>query len=155
MKFVSIKSDSSRDALLKAISDNNFVSENVVYNSKGTKPYMHVKEKNGTVKIKCEIKGGPTKDNGFIVGTYFRGRIFERDGGSELKGIIVTAPIYHAVIVAFTVFMIWQCIVQQGFNLVIPFIWLFNFILFKSEYKKQGYIQRYLYRAARLLQKNR
>ena len=156
MKFVNIRSTASKDELLGAISDNNFVNSNVDFQSGNKTPFMHVKEKNGRIRIKCEIMNGPTKDNGFIVGTFFVGKIKDCSGGSKLSGIILTAPIYHLIVFGFIAFVIYQCIVQKGINVIPLFVLVFDYMLFRNEFKKQGYIQRYLYRAnARLEKKKR
>ena len=155
MKRIKLRSTKSPEELLSAISDNDFVSEGVVFNQKGTKPYMHVKNKgNGKIKIKCEIMGGPTKDNGFLEGTYFKGKIVKTDSGSYIKGVILTAPIFHVIITVLTVAILLQCIYLKAINVVPVFAILFDIIMFKNEFKKQGYIERYLKRAIVRLEKN-
>ena len=98
--------------------------------------------------------GGPTKDNGFFVGTYFSGRLSEKDGRTKLKGIITTAPIYHLFLIALVVVFIIQCFRLRGFSVIPPIIIIFDIFMFKNEFKKQGYIKRYLYRAARRMCEN-
>ena len=99
MKIVKLTSSRSSDELIAAISDNHFVSDGVKFNDNATKPHMHVKTKeNGSMKIRCEILGGPSKDNGFLEGTYFKGKITSYSGGSLIKGVIVTAPIFHLLL---------------------------------------------------------
>ena len=101
MKRINLRTSKSPEELLGAISDNNFVSDGIKFNDKGTRPHMHVKDKgNGKIKIKCEIMGGPSKDNGFLEGTYFVGKIKASADGSQIKGIIVTAPIFHFLLIA-------------------------------------------------------
>ena len=154
MKLIKLRSGKNPEELLSAISDNDFVSSGITFNQNGTKPYMHVKKKpNGKIKIKCEIMGGPTKDNGFLEGTYFKGKIVECDGGSRISGIILTAPIFHALLVIFTVAIIMQCIYLKAINVIPVFAILFDIIMFKNEFKKQGYIERYLKRAIVRLEK--
>ena len=154
MKFIKLRSSKSPEELLSAISDNDFVSEGVVFNEKGTKPYMHVKKKkNGKIKIKCEVMGGPTKDNGFLEGTYFKGKIVECDGGSRIKGIILTAPIFHVALAILTIAILIQCLYLKAINIIPVFAILFDIIMFKGEFKKQTYIERYLKRAIVRLEK--
>ena len=155
MKFVNFRSTVSSEELFGAISDNSFVSDGVKFNDKGTRPYMHVKDKgNGRLKIKCEMMGGPTKDNGFLEGTYFKGRIKECDGGSKISGIIVTAPIFHILLAVLTVAIIIQCIYLKAINVIPIFAVAFDIVMFYNEFKKQGYIRRYLIRAISRLEKN-
>ena len=156
MKRIKIKSTKSPEELLRAISDNNFVSDGVKFNDKGTHPFMHVKDKaDGKIKIKCEIMGGPSKDNGFLEGTYFKGRIKPSAEGSEISGILLTAPIFHTVLIALVVVIIAQCIYLKAINVIPIFAVLFDLILFKNEFKKKGYIERYLRRAVSRLEKNK
>ena len=109
MKLINLRSRKEPSELFSAICDNSFVSDGVRFNDKGTKPHMHVKDKgNGKFKIKCEIMGGPTKDNGFLEGTYFVGRIKRTESGSVIKGIILTAPIFHFALILLTAFIIAQ-----------------------------------------------
>ena len=155
MKLINLRSTKAPQELLRAISDNSFVSDGVKFNDKGTRPHMHVKDKgNGKIKIKCEIMGGPTKDNGFLEGTYFKGRIKEYEGGSKISGIIVTAPIFHLVLVVLSLIIIAQCIFLKAFNPIPLFAIIFDLFMFYNEFKKQGYIQRYLMRAISRLEKN-
>ena len=154
MKLINLRSTKSREELFSAILDNSFVSDGVKFNDKGTRPHMHVKDKgNGKLKIKCEIMGGPTKDNGFLEGTYFVGRIKEFSEGSKISGIILTAPIFHFLLIALTFFIIAQCIVLKAVNFIPVFALIFDLIMFKNEFKKQGYIERYIKRAISRLEK--
>ena len=128
MKFISLYSKSTPEDLLTAVSDNNFVNENVKFADDGIKPLMKVKEKNGRLSIKCEMIGGPSKDNGFIVGTFFAGKIKECKGGSKLSGIILTAPIYHFIVFAFILWVVYRCIVDNAINILPIFILAFDIL---------------------------
>ena len=154
MKFINLRSSKSTEELFSAISDNSFVSDGVKFNDKGTRPHMHVKDKgNGKIKIKCEIMGGPTKDNGFLEGTFFKGSIKKCENGCKISGIILTAPIFHLVLFLLTVFIIIQCIYLKAINVIPIFAVAFDIIMFRNEFKKQGYIERYLVRAISRLEK--
>ena len=154
MKFIKLRSSKSPEELFRALSDNSFVSEGVKFNDKGTRPHMHVKDKgNGKIKIKCEIMGGPSKDNGFLEGTHFTGKIKECGSGSIIKGRIMTAPIFHLAMIVLIAVIIFQCIMMKALNLIPVFAVLFDLLLFKNEFKKQGYIQRYLMRGISRLEK--
>ncbi len=154
MKLINLHSKKEPEELFSAICDNSFVSDGIKFNDKGTKPHMHVKDKgNGKFKIKCEIMGGPTKDNGFLEGTYFKGRIKRTENGTKIKGVILTAPIFHFILILLSAVIIAQCIFLKSINVIPVFAVLFDIIMFKNEFKKQGYIQRYLIRAISRLEK--
>ena len=150
MKFIDINYEGNIDEVLKLICDNNAVNSGVVFDESKGIPQMRVKNnQNGKIKITCEMVGGPTRDNGFLVGTYFSGKLTEKDGRTRLKGILTTAPIYHTVLILFIGLFIYQCIKLGGFSVIPIFIVAFDVILFWKEFKKQGVIERYLHRAAR------
>ena len=150
MKFINLEFSTSREETLALISDNERVNRNVNFDERRGKPLMRIKDKgDGKIKITCEMLGRATKDNGFIVGTYFTGRLKAQDGKTQLRGVILTAPIYHLVLIAFMVLFAIQCIYLKGFSLVPIVILAFSLFMCKDEFKKQGYIVRYLTRAAR------
>ena len=155
MKLINLEFAASPSEVLGVLSDNEYVNKNVNFDEKRGKPLMKIHEKNGKVKITCELLGRPTKDNGFIVGTYFRGRLTEKNGATKLKGFITTAPIYHAVLAVLLVVFVLQCIKMNGFSVIPLLLIVFDIFMFKDEFRKQGYISRYLYRAARKIQKNK
>ena len=150
MKFIDINYEGSADEVIKLIADNNAVNSGVVFDESKGIPQMRVKKnENGKIKITCELVGGPSRDNGFLVGTYFSGKLTETDGKTRLKGVVTTAPIYHTVLILFIGLFIYQCIKLGGFSVIPIFIVAFDVLLFYKEFKKQGYIERYLLRAAR------
>lgn len=149
MHFINLEFAAPKDKVLSAVSDNDFVNQNVRFDEQNGKPLMKFKEKNGKIKITCEMLGKPTKDNGFLVGTYFSGRLTEKNGVTKLKGIITTAPIYHLIMILLVAVFIYQCIHLKGFS-VVPILLVFlSLFMFKDEFNKQGYIKRYLFRAER------
>jgi len=155
MKIINIKTDRSQAELLAIIRDNDRVNRGVRFaDKKGGKPFMHVKEKEGRVSIRCEMVGRPTKDNAFLIGTRFYGRIKEKDGITTLKGITVTSPIYHVFVLLLMVFLVVHSIVNKtiGSIPIMVFAIAFEFMFFYDELKKQGYIERYLYRAQKRLE---
>ena len=152
MKFVNMNFCAPKEEVLEILKDNERVNKNVRFDDYRGKPHMKIKEKiNGKIKITCEMIGGPTKDNGFLVGTYFSGKLVEKNGRTRLSGVITTAPLYHLALIALVVVFIIQCFKLSGFSVVPPIIIIFDIFMFKNEFKKQGYIKRYLYRAARRL----
>ena len=150
MKFISLDFPISKEETLALISDNARVNRNVNFDERRGKPLMKVKDKGeGKIKITCEMLERPTKDNGFLVGTYFTGKLTEKNGGTRLRGVIMTAPIYHLVLIAFLVLFIVQCFYLKGFSVIPIIVAVFSIFMFKDEFRKQGYIARYLRRASR------
>lgn len=149
MKLIRIDSRASRDELLELIKDCERVNEKVKFDEAKGRPRMHVKEKGDRLRIKCELVGGPTKDNGFLEGTYFVGKLSENYGVTRLRGIILTAPIYHAILAVILVIYVIRCISLSAFNPVPLILLVFSLFLFKTEFEKQGIIERYLKRAVR------
>lgn len=153
MKFVNIETPHSKEELIALIRDNEKVNPNMKADERRGKPVMKINEKGNRIKIKCEMIGGASKDNGFLVGTYFSGKISEKKGKTRLKGVILTAPIYHLCLIALLCLFVLQCIKMKGFSPVPIILLLFDLLLFKEEFKKQTYIYSYLNRAARILNK--
>ena len=114
------------------------------------KPKLHVKKKGESLTIKCELTERATKDNAFLEGTYFKGRITERDGVTAVKGIILTAPIYHLFLIALTVFFIARCIALGGFAPTPVVLIGFSLLMFRGEFKKQGIIKHFIFRALKM-----
>ena len=156
MKFVNLKIDKSKKQIIDMLSDNNKVNDGVRFDESNGKPFMNIREKNGRVRITCEMLGRPTRDNafGYLVGTYFSGRITEKNGASKLSGIIITAPIYHTVILILLAFLIYKSFIVGGISLIPVFLLIFEILMFKGEFEKQGYIKRYIYRAFKKLYKS-
>ena len=154
MKLVNISSLRTKDEVLSFIKDNNKVNDGVRFDDKyDRKPLMHIKENDGKLQIKCEMIGGPTKDNGFLAGTVFRGRITERDGVTTISGLITTSVIYHIALFALIVLLFVQMFLYSAYGLISVLVFAvgFELMFFKDEFKKQGYIKRYLERAVRRL----
>ncbi|MBO7304093.1 MAG: hypothetical protein J6V09_02595 [Clostridia bacterium] len=150
MKFINLEFDGTREAALAILRDNERVNRGVRFDARHGKPVMRIKEKeNGKIRITCELTERPTKDNAFLVGTYFSGRLTESGGVTRLRGVITTAPIYHIFLLCLTVVFIIRCIQVGGFSPIPLIILAFNAFMFKDEWKKQGYIERYFARAAK------
>ncbi len=155
MNFINIDFPAPKEQVLAILSDNETVYKNVHFEEGRGKPHMKIKDKgNGRIRITCEMLGRATRDNGFLVGTYFSGRLTEKNGVTKLRGIILTAPIYHTVLAALMVLFILKCIEIKGISVVPIILIIFDLFMFKDEFKKQGYIKRYLYRAAKRLGEN-
>ena len=69
MKRIRLESELSRDHLLSVIENSEFVNDKVKFDENKGRPRMIVKTNGDRVRIKCEMIGGPTKDNGFLEGT--------------------------------------------------------------------------------------
>ena len=149
MKFVRLSSTLPREELLSVIKNYELVNERIKFDEKLGKPVIKVKEKGEGLRITCEFVGGGTKDNEFLVGTYFKGKLKEKNGVTTLRGVITTAPIYHTALLALMCFFVYQCIRLGGFNPVPVILFIFSLFMFKKEFSKQGIISRYLRRAVR------
>ena len=147
MKIIRLKSNTSRAELLDMIKNSERVNDKVKFDENKGKPLIHVKEKGDRLRIKCEMIGGASRDNGFLEGTYFVGKLTEKDGASHLRGILLTAPIYHTILALILAFYVYRCISLGAFNPVPIILLVFSIFMFKSEFEKQGTIERYLMRA--------
>ena len=108
----------------------------------------------GKLKIKCEYIGGATKDNAFIDGTSFVGKIAEKNGKTEIKGVITTPLIFHLILAVMFIAFVAVCISKQGFSIVPLCLIVFDVFMYKDEFKKQGLIERYIARAVKRLEKD-
>ena len=153
MKFIKLESSASKEELLSMLSDNDRVNKNVVFDDRKGTPYIHVKENNGKIRIKCEYIGGATKDNAFIDGTKFVGKVTEKDGKTTIKGMITTALIFHFILAVMVAVFVAVCIAKRGFNVIPICLVVFDIFMYKDEFKKQGIIERYIARAVKRLDK--
>ena len=147
MKRIRLDTRLSRAELIDTINNSEFVNDKVKFDDKKGRPKIHVKDNGKRVKLRCEMVGGPTKDNGFLEGTYLVGKLTEKDGVTKLRGIILTAPIYHTFIILLMALYVMKCIELGGFNPVPILLLAFSIMMFKKEFEKQGTIERYLLRA--------
>ena len=153
MKFVSIKSSATEKDVVDALGNSEKVNERVQFDERRGRPLMKLKRKKNTLYISCEMIGGPAKDNGFIIGSFFLGKIKERENGTKIAGILMTAPIYHLVLLGFCVYFAIRSF-EVGGIAPLPFIIAGTSLLFfKDEFKKQGIIKRYVHRAVRYAEK--
>ncbi len=155
MLFASYSINASKEEVMNVLRDNNRVVEAEKFDTTHGKPRMHLKEKGRRLKIKCEMTERPTKDNGFLEGTYFLGSVKEKGGRTSVKGIILTAPIYHFLFLLCFSFFIFRCISIGGIS-PIPFILvIFDIVMFYREFKKQRLIKRYIFRAFKIVYKDK
>ena len=150
MKLVNYTINAPSEIFLKNLEKNTEIIEAEKLDVSNGKPKLHVKKKGESLTIKCELTERATKDNAFLEGTYFKGRITERDGVTAVKGIILTAPIYHLFLIALTVFFIARCIALGGFAPTPVVLIGFSLLMFRGEFKKQGIIKRFIFRALKM-----
>ena len=153
MLFVNYKINAPRERLLGIMKNSERVVSEENYDlSKGI-PKMHVKEKGSALKIKCEMTGRPTKDNGFLEGTYFKGTLKEKNGVTSVRGMILTAPIYHFLLLLIFSYFIYLCFSLGGFSVIPVLLLVFDIFMFKDEFKKQRLIKRYIFRSLKITYK--
>ena len=111
---------------------------------------MFVKERKNSITVTCRYVGGSSRDDGFIIGTFFWGRLVEKNGETRLNGIILTAPLFYAAILGLLVYSIVRGIALGGFNPIALILAVASYLMFRGEFKKQGVIERYLHRAIRM-----
>jgi len=148
--FVNYKIGASRDEVMSFMKNSNLVADDDSFKTRKGKANMTVKERGERIKMRCRMIDGPTKDNGFLEGTTFFGSVKERDGVTRVRGIIVTAPIYHTILIALIALLIIQCIRLEGINPVPIILAAFSIFMFRDEYRKQGMIKRYIFKALKL-----
>ena len=150
MKLVNYKTTAKREQLLSLIKDSNRVNEKVKFDDKLGRPQMFVKERKNSITVTCRYVGGSSRDDGFIIGTFFWGRLVEKNGETRLNGIILTAPLFYAAILGLLVYSIVRGIALGGFNPIALILAVASYLMFRGEFKKQGVIERYLHRAIRM-----
>ncbi len=149
MKFVNIRCQSNADELIAMLTDCEKTNRGVVFDEKLGTPIMRTIEKDGRVKIKCELNNRTTRDNGFLEGTYFRGSVRHCEGGCQVKGVILTAPVWHGILICMFIAFIVVCLSLGGFSPVPIILIIFDIAMFYTEFKKQGIIFRYILRAVK------
>ncbi len=153
MLFVNYKINAEKELVLENLKNNELVVSEENFDLSKGKPKMHIKDKGERLKIKCEMTERATKDNGFLEGTYFIGSLKMEGDTSKIKGIILTAPIYHTIFFIMFAFVIAQAIIIGGIPITGIFLLLADMIMFSSEFKKQTLIKRYIFRALKITYK--
>ena len=147
MRMVNLSSTRTGEEIVSLIKSYEMINEHVRFDEKLGKPAIKVKQNGNKLRITCEFLGGGTRDNEFFVGTYFKGKLIEKDGVTMLRGYITTAPIYHSFLILMLGAFVFQCIRLGGFSPVPIILFGFSLLLFRKEFKKQGIIKRYVFRA--------
>ena len=149
MRFVNMEAACTEQELLQMLPRNDKVNEGVRFAEGEGKPLMHFKKKGKNIRMRCEILDRPTKDNGFLMGTYFAGRTKQVGDKTRLYGVIVTEPYFHLIWLALVAYFVWMCIAKAGFSVVPICLIVFVYFMFRGEYKKQPRIKAYLARACK------
>ncbi len=140
MKRIKFETRLTQDELAEALSDPRLVSGGFGIPEEKGRPVLHIKRKGDRLKVKCELVGGVSRDNGFLEGTAMYARLKEKNGMTVFSGIIVTAPIYHTALLLLFLFFIYRCVSLGGFNPTPVILLFFSIFLFKTEFRKQGII---------------
>ena len=133
--------------------DNENSASGIKTNEKRGKPRIHVRLNNERVRMNCEYTGKVTRDNDFIGGTHLFGRLFERDGRTYLRGIVVTAPLFHVAMAVLFAYFVYRCITLGAISIVPICIVIFSVLMFGEEYSKQSVLKRYVFNAFKLTYK--
>ena len=147
MLFVNYDIHADNDEVLYSLNENDAIVAEEKYDTSRGVPKMRVKSRGDKIKITCEFTGRATKDNAFLEGTYFVGRLKQNGDVASLKGIILTAPIYHTILGIIFGLFIYQCISLGGFSPVPIILLAFSIFMFRDEFRKQKIIKRYIFRA--------
>ena len=152
MLIVNHKIRAPRETVLQTLADSKtVVAEERLATEKGT-PKLHHQLKGDSLKMFCEMTGRPTRDRDYRYGgTRFIGRITERDGVTAIRGVIWTAPLCHLVLLVLFAYFIFKCISMGAFSIVPVCILVFDIFMFLDEFKKQGIIKRYIFRALKIV----
>lgn len=147
MKLIRLHTFASAARVQALLSDPDEVNRNVRFDEKHGTPKMHVMaEDTARISVRCEMLGRGTKDNAFLRGTRFYGRLTEKDGKVRLVGVILTEPLFHILFFAMLALSLVLCFSYGGFSAVPVCLAVFVFFMYRGEYRKQGIIARYLAR---------
>ena len=149
MRFIKMEAECTEEVLLETLKNNPKVNEGVKFAEGEGKPFMHFKKTNKTVRMRCELMDRPTKDNGFLMGTYFAGRTKQIGDKTRLYGVILTEPYFHILWLAMVAYFVFYCITHAAFSAVPVCLIVFVYFMFRGEYKKQRRIKAYLARACK------
>ena len=71
MRIVRLKTTVPAEEMRGILTDPDRVNRNVRFDEKSGTPKMKPSFRGDRLRVKCEMMNRPTKDNGFLVGTYF------------------------------------------------------------------------------------
>ncbi len=155
MKRIKLQTVCPRASVMQMLLDNAHVNAGLNFDDREGAPTVQIKQgRDGRVRMRCYMVGGPTKDNGFIQGTFFVGRIREDAAGMcHVRGVIMTEPVFHLAFAALIVVAVVQMLKLGGVSLTPILLIPFVYFMFRKEYRKQEYLRRYILRAVRRLEK--
>ncbi len=157
MKRIHLQTVCERDEVLDALTNNARVNEGLSFDeAKGTPTVRMRIGRGGHLHMRCVFIGGHSKDNGFIQGTFFTGRLREgKDGKTQLSGVIVTEPVFHVLLCILLAVAVFQMVSLGGISLTPILLLPFVYILMRGEYRKQEHLRRYILRAVHRLEKTK
>ena len=82
MLFVNLTSNADKETLRAVIADDRIVNQGVKFDEKTGAPTARIRERGKLLRIRCELIGGASKDNGYFFGTAFLGTLKEAPSGS-------------------------------------------------------------------------
>ena len=150
MLFVKYDIHASVEDVIASLKDQDALVEAEKFNTEAGKPKLHIRRSGDRLKLQCEIVNGTTADRDFKLGTTFHGKITHNDGVTSIRGIILTAPIYHLILVVLFGYFIYQCISLKGVSIVPICLVVFDVFMFWREFKKQAIIKRFILRALKI-----
>ncbi len=150
MKFVNFKIPTNREAVLSTVSDFRLVNQKLKSADGEPAPGVTVKKLGENLfRIRCNYIGGPTKDDGFVEGTFFLGFAKNVENGCRMKGIILTEPVFHVIFSVLFVFLLVKSIMASAIPVMPLCLLAFVIFMLRKEYKKQNMLYRYLVRAVK------
>ncbi|MCQ2414247.1 MAG: hypothetical protein MJ082_05595, partial [Clostridia bacterium] len=129
------------------IRDARRTNEGVRFKEKRGKPIFPLKEKESRLTVGAQYIDGPSRDNGYLMGTKFYGTIKEKNGYTKIVGIIITEPFLHLLWAGLIGFFVYSCLQKGGISIWPICLAVMGLFLFYGEYEKQGLIKRFLHRA--------
>lgn len=154
MKRISIQTPLAREDILSALRDAPTVNAGLTFDDREGSPTVHVREgRADRLRLRCCMLGGASRDNGYVQGTFFWGRMRERNGMTYIRGSIMTEPVFHVLWLALIAFFIVTCIQRTALSVVPICLIVFVYFMFRKEYRKQEYLRRYILRAIHRLEK--
>jgi|GEM_PF-2166661 len=154
MKRISIQTPLAREDILSALRDAPTVNAGLTFDDREGSPTVHVREgRADRLRLRCYMLGGASRDNGYVQGTFFWGRMRERNGMTYIHGSIMTEPVFHVLWLALIAFFIVTCIQRTALSVVPVCLIVFVYFMFRKEYRKQEYLRRYILRAIHRLEK--
>ncbi len=150
MKFVNFKIPEDREAVLTSIADYRIANRKRKSEENAPIPSATVKRWGHDVfRIRCNYVGGPTRDDGFVEGTFFIGKLKNTEKGCRMKGIILTEPVFHTLFFGVFIYLVIKAVEQSAIPVTPLCLLAFVLFMLRKEYKKQDVLYQYLIRAVK------